>query len=136
MAESVFGKPIDNAIQEINDKIGTVPSGETVEGQIDALNGNFTPTAVNLIGWGTFGNGVHTINSNPTNGTLVRIYIGYNNNYGMITVWGSIGDTFKIVTEDGVLSIEQTSANSITIYGAGNNSPLRQIKAYPTFVFN
>ena len=41
MAESVFGKPIDTAIQEINDKIGTVPSGETVEGQIDALNSNF-----------------------------------------------------------------------------------------------
>lgn len=37
MAESVFGKPIDNAIQEINDKIGTVPSGETVEGQISNL---------------------------------------------------------------------------------------------------
>lgn len=37
MAESVFGKPIDTAIQEINDKIGTVPSGETVEGQISNL---------------------------------------------------------------------------------------------------
>lgn len=100
-----------------------------------ALKSDLSPTTVNMLGWGTFWDGVHTINSNPASGTLVRIYIGYSNNYGVLKVWGSIGDAFKIVTEDGVLLIEQTSATSITISGAGNNSPVRQIKAYPIFNF-
>jgi len=45
MAESVFGKPVDDAVKEINDKIGIVPSGQTVEGQIDALNSKLTYTS-------------------------------------------------------------------------------------------
>lgn len=33
---------VATAITNINDKIGTVPSGQTVEGQITTLNSNFT----------------------------------------------------------------------------------------------
>lgn len=40
---------VATAITNINDKIGTVPSGQTVEGQITTLNSNFRK-----ILWGTY----------------------------------------------------------------------------------
>lgn len=100
-----------------------------------ALKSDLSPTPVTVLGWGSYGNGVQTISNNPAANTLVRIWIGQSNNYGELRLWGQVSDGFKFVTEDGVLYIQQTSATSITISGAGTHSQVRQIKAYPNFAF-
>ena len=79
MAESVFGKPVDNgvkenasAIAEINNKIGTVPSGQTVEGQITALNSEF--------GWEYLG---------EKTGTSAQSISKTFNEVMVVAIWGS-----------------------------------------------
>lgn len=94
MAESVFGKPIDNAIQEINDKIGTVPSGQTVEGQIDALNSKLENGS-----WQTVTVDSNTNYTVPDNGTLY-IYVSPSDNglgywIGAISDWRTIRINFN-----------------------------------------
>lgn len=41
-------QPVEKEIEDINSKIGTVPSGKTVEGQITELNSNFEGEEVTL----------------------------------------------------------------------------------------
>ena len=103
---------------------------------VDEILSKTSPTPTRLLSWGSYGNGTHNFNSGTQliANTLMRIWIGYSGKYGVIKACPVVGDIIRVYTEDGWLQISFSTATSVTISGAGANSPVREIAIYPTII--